>query len=626
MYVTRRQLLESLAALGVTTMASAGTPETPTRALDELRYDQVEIHGRLQKAQQANVAAVLLGLNEDSLLKPFRAMAGRPAPGTTLGGWYEWKPDFDFHHDDAGFAPASTFGQWTSALSRLYAASCADGSAGTPLLAERVHRLHDLLRQEISPAYFAQTRFPAYTYDKLVCGLIDAHQLAGDAAALETLDRVTDAATASLPGHAVPRETQWLLGRDQSWMWDESFTLPENLYRATAAGAGPRYHRLARAYLEDSTFFLPLARGQNALSDKHAYSSLNALCSAMQAFFVDGSTVHLEAAKNAFRMVEEQSFVTGGWGPDELFRKPGYNELAASLSKTHNTFEVPCGSFAHMKLTRYLLRATRDGRYGDSMERILHNATLGALPLEPDGRSFYYADYNLMAKRIYSVHRWPCCSGTLPQLAADYGINSYLREPGALWINLYQASTVHWTEGASNLVLEQIGDYPATGQIRFRLLASAPTTFALRLRIPAWAGDGSTLRVNNALTPITPVQGFATVHRLWQSGDTVELILPMSLRLEALPANGGAMHLETVALLRGPQVLFAIRQPAESGALSATPEDLLKAEQTGAAEWRAETTTGPHRFVPWTDLGSQTYTTYVHLTAPGQSFPASAMA
>ncbi len=205
-------------------------------SLEEFRYEQVEVRGLLETSQQIQARSILLGLNEDSLMKPFRQMAGRPAAGASLGGWYEWRPDFDFHHDDAGFAPASTFGQWTSAMSRLYAGSRANGSAGETALGERARRLHSLLREEITPDYFAQTRFPAYSYEKLVCGLVDAQAMAADTQAWETLDRVTRAATSTLPGRAIERERQWALGKDTSYMWDESYTLPENLFRAAKTG------------------------------------------------------------------------------------------------------------------------------------------------------------------------------------------------------------------------------------------------------------------------------------------------------------------------------------------------------------------------------------------------------
>src|SRR5947209_15300363 len=138
----------------------------------------------------------------------------------------------------------------------------------------------------------------------------------------------------------------------------------------------------------------------------------------MQAYLADGSRKHLRAASNAFEMIANtQSFATGGWGPNESFIAPGSGELYASLTSTHRGFETPCGSYAHFKLTRYLLRVTRDGRYGDSMERVLYNTVLGAKPLQADGSTFYYSDYHFKGRKVYSDRRWACCSGTLPQVA-----------------------------------------------------------------------------------------------------------------------------------------------------------------------------------------------------------------
>ncbi len=81
--------------------------------------------------------------------------------------------------------------------------------------------------------------------------------------------------------------------------------------------------------------------------------------------------------------------------------RPRQRRSLSSLSKTHSSFETPCGSYAHFKLTRYLLRATRNSLYGDSMERVMYNTILGAKPLQPDGRTFYYSDYNFSGKKVY---------------------------------------------------------------------------------------------------------------------------------------------------------------------------------------------------------------------------------
>jgi DUF1680 family protein len=320
---------------------------------------------------------------------------------------------------------------------------------------------------------------------------------------------------------------------------------------------------------------------------------------------VGGSEKHLRAAQNGFDMLEQQSFATGGWGPDEMLRKPGSGEVFASLTNSHNSFETPCGSYAHMKLTRYLLRVTRDGRYGDSMERVMYNTVLGAEPLQPDGHAFYYADYNLNGKRAYSDHRWPCCSGTLPQVAADYGINAYLREPGAVWVNLYIPSVLRWTEGNARMELEVGGDYPLSETITMRLKASTTTNMALHLRIPAW-GKGAVLQVNRQTVPMQIERGFVTVSRLWRSGDQIELRLPMRLRLEAADAE----HPETAALMRGPLVLFA---ELPGGGVRVDRGAALAARQSGHAEWSIATGIDPVRLRPFVKLGDTRYTTYLTL-------------
>ncbi len=620
--VTRRRLLQGALAVGASAVlntsaegqvaAGSGVAGGGTGVLQEFPYDQVRVTGAGQVAQRENVRSVLMGMDEDSLLRPFREMTGQPGPGVNLGGWYEWKADYDHHHGDAGFAPGSTFGQWTSAMARMAAGSRFGGVAGDVAMAAKVNRLHVGLGETMAPSYFEQTRFPSYTLDKLVCGLMDGHRLLGDAGAFSVLDRVTTAAEPSLPGHAMERDIQWRMGKDISWMWDEHYTLPENLYLVSAMGAGERYRRLAEKFLLNEGFFEPLSRGVNALGDKHAYSHVNALCSAMQAYLVGGSEMHLRAARNGFSMLEVQSFATGGWGPEELLRTPGYDEVAKSLMAGHNGFEAPCGSYAHMKLTRYLLRVTRDGHYGDSMERVMLNTVMGALPLEADGRTFYSQDYNVVGKRVYSQHRWPCCSGTLPQVVADYGVNGYLREPGAVWVVLYQPSEVRWMEGATTVGMEQTGRYLEEGRVRLRVTVTRPVRFAVRMRVPGWAGGGVKVSVNGRLTAAKVEMGFATVERVWRTGDAVDLEVPMELRLEALPPDGATAHTDTVALMRGPLVLFPLREVGETGPLKMAREAMLGAERTGPMEWTAVDGAGVRRrMVPFVDVGDRVYSTYV---------------
>jgi len=329
----------------------------------------------------------------------------------------------------------------------------------------------------------------------------------------------------------------------------------------------------------------------------------------MQAYMVGGSAKHLRAASNAFEMITAtQSYATGGWGPDESFREPNTGALYASLTNTKHSFETPCGSYAHFKLTRYLLRVTRDGKYGDSMERVLYNTVLGAKTLEKDGHAFYYSDYSNSASKFYFDDKWPCCSGTLPQVAADYHILGYFHDGDRVYVNLYMPSTLKWTAGdGAHLALTQSTAYPIDGRIEMVMKASKSAEFALRLRIPKWAavaGQAAEIRVNGLAVNAPVDKGFATLRRKWKDGDRVELNLPMPMRLEAIDAQ----HPDTVALVRGPLVLFALTEDAPR----VTREQLMAAKpMKGQAVWMTATASGPLLLTPFTDIHEERYRTYL---------------
>lgn len=576
--------------------------------LQELDYRDIELAPGLAQAQFEQTQSVLLSLNEDSLLKPWRLRAGLPAAGPDLGGWYDELPLQKTESGGHGFAPAHCFGQWLSALARGYAIH------HDPSTLAKLKRLLALYEPAISCRFYKNFRFPAYNYDKMVIGLSDAHQFANLPEAQALLERTTDAAEPHLPPHALDRDEPQRRWRQSvgdntanDYTWDESYTLPENLYLAWKRGAGERYRKLAARFLLDETYFDPLSENKNVLAHHHAYSFCNALSSAMQAYLAEGSRKHLRAAANAFDMIAQtQSFATGGWGPNESFSAPDSGELYASLSGTHRGFETPCGSYAHFKLSRYLLRVTRDGRYGDSLERVLYNTVLGAKRLEPDGRAFYYSDYHYSGRKVYFPDAWPCCSGTLPQVAADYRLLVYFRDASGVFVNLYMPSTVRWTNAdGARLALTQTGDYPFDGRIRMRVGASRRSHFALRLRIPGWCSEmppGIQVNGERAAAPVR--NGFATLQREWRDGDRIELALPMPLRLEAIDRN----HPDTVALVRGPLVLFAIAD----GPLRTTRKQLLSAVQLPhQTTWRIDAASGPVLLRPFAAIKDETYSTYV---------------
>jgi DUF1680 family protein len=568
--------------------------------LKQLDYGTVRLGGK-QGAQFQQTTSFLMRLSVDAMLKPYRDRVGLPAPGADIGGWYDNFPSTWFGR---GFAPGHCLGQWISALARAHAIS------GRLDIRNKLSKVVAGYAQTIATRFFQDLRYPVYTLDKLWLGLLEAHALAGIPGALDAFERTTEAALPVIPlkpmAHGEPRP-----GRDITYTWDEPYTAPENLFLAYQHGLGDRYLEMAKRLLFDEPFFDRLSRGEDALTGRHAYSHVNALCSAIQAYLTLGSKKHLQAAINAFEMIDRtQSFATGGWAPDELFRQPGIGALGDSLTQTHNSFETSCGSYAHFKLTRYLLRITRDSKYADSMERVMYNTVLGALPLQRDGRAFYYSDVAHNASKGFHPDQCPCCAGSLPQVTCDYHLNAYFRDEAGLFVNLYGKSTLHWEQDGAPVRLTQTTRYPLSGLIRLRINTSRPLTFSLRLRIPAWASDGSArVCINGQLLERSLQPGtFATIDRMWRNGDEIKLRLPLAMRLSAVDEQ----HADTVALLRGPLVLFAV-----AGApLTVTRRQLLECRRARDRhdEWWLETASGPVPMRPFTAIDNQTYQTYLKVS------------
>ena len=601
---SRRTFLQSAAGITAASLAAPrimlGTPTDASPSLTQFNCADVELlEGPLRQQFDTN-HAFYLNLDEDSLLKPFRQRAGLPAPGEDMGGWYSWAPLADLDKPgDNGFAPCHSFGQYLSALARYYAAT------GDKATQQKVHRIVSNFAPAISSHFWDDNRFPAYTYDKISVGLLDAHQFAAAPNALAILDKSLDSVSAHLPPGGISRDEQFARPhKDESFCWDEPYTLSENFFLAWKRGAGNRYRDLAVRFLADDWYFNPLAAGENVLPGKHAYSHVNAMSSAMQAYLVLGSQKHLRAAKNGFNFLRTtQSFVTGGWGPDEGFRKPGSGEVGDSLTKTHSSFETPCGSYAHFKITRYLLRATRDSRYGDSMERVLYNCILGVKPIKQDGHGFYYSDYNADGSKFYHPYKWHCCTGTLSQVTADYGISAYFNDSHGIYVNLFVPSRVTWTRGSQRITLTQQTAYPHTPSTEIAIRTESPASFAVYLRIPAWAGPNTRIAVNGKRESVSLEPGkFASIARTWKNNDRIEIEFDMPTTLEPVDPQ----HPTLKAAVHGPLALFAVGTIPDS----VSHTDLMSISQTsqGSTEWK--TASGAITMRPFTAIEDEHYRLY----------------
>lgn len=596
---SRRHFMHCTAcAATAVSLAGLGSASAATRAgsaglevMREFPYGAVRLTGGRIKQHFDHIYAHYLALDNDRLLKVFRQHAGLPAPGRDMGGWY----------DADGFVPGLTIGQYISGLARFGAAT---GDEAAHAKVERlVSGFGEVLRKVDDPYAGPGARdfWAAYVMDKYVVGFVDAYELSGVEEARELLPIAIEKCRPYISPVSRPR-----IGKAEP-PWDETYVLSENLFHVARITGDPKYHDMAVHYLLNKEWFDPLSRGEDVLPEKHAYSYTIGLSSGAQAYLNLEDPRYLKALENAWRFMEPQRFASGGWGPEEQFVHLGQGKLAASLKNSDNHFETPCGSFADLKLARYLIRFTGRPEYGDGLERTLYNTILATRLPDSDGNYPYYSDYGTGADKKYYHRKWPCCSGTLIQAVADYVLNAYFHDDEALLVNLFVPSEVTWKRGGDSVVVLQETEYPAADSTRLTVREAGNGRFDLKLRIPAWS-DRASLKVNGKSVAARPGE-LATVSRRWKAGDVVELEVRQPLR--TLPIDD--QNPDLAAVMRG-AIMYVGLNPWEG--IQEQPLDLpgsMVPVKGVRQSYRTEVDGRNLVFVPYFDIGTETYNTYFRI-------------
>ena len=540
--VPRREFLKAAAAT-TTVLAGANSaarsaavsaiappaPDIARTKIQAFNYDGVTLGPSRWNDQFKSARDFYFSVENDDILQGFRAEAGLPAPGKPLGGW-------------CARNSATVFGQWLSGMSRIYRAT-----ADTELREKAVYLLGEYAKT-VGPD--GNCRMAPYPYEKMACGLTDMHEYAAHSEASELLDRMTAWASKTFDRTRTPAgPVPWAMHSGKPGEW---YTLPENLLRAYMITGNQKFREFGDVWLYHSYWdkFADTAAPTNA-HGVHAYSHVNSFSSASMAYAVTGDQRYLRICKNAYDFLQNtQCYATGGYGPVERIMPPG--SIGKALEYQSNTCETPCDTWAGFKLSKYLTQFTGEARYGDWAERLLYNGIGAALQIHGAGRHFYYADYRVGAGvKIYSRNTYTCCSGTYIQNVADYHNQIYYRGDNALFVSLYLPSTVTWRRNDGDVTLVQETTYPESETSTFKLRMASSSQFPLNFRIPAWS-EGVSFKVNGdpARVSVTP-GAWATIDRPWNSGDSVEIRIPMRFRYHAVDKE----HPHRVCVVRGPVVL-----------------------------------------------------------------------
>ena len=544
--LSRRQLLSGLAAgaVGLSLPGASGLsrafaeghspadlPSTAVKRLHAFDYRGVRLLDSPLQRQMLQTRDLYFNMNNDDMLKGYRRMAGMPAPGRDMAGW-------------SARSTSATFGQWLSGYARL---GCAlDDKALRDKCVYLITEYEKTIGQDGDPRIHG-----VYGWEKLACGLVDATKYADFPHAMEILDRITLWASKNFDRSRVPASYKDRAGRGPGDT-NEWYTLSENLFRAYEISGNRTFLEFAKVWLYP-TFWDKFAadnspRGAEFL---HAYSHVNSFNSAAMAYAVLQDPKYLSIIRNAYDWIRStQAYASGGYGPGEWTVRPD-GSLGDALDVRYDHAEIPCGTWAGFKLSRNLLELTGDARYGDWSEQLIYNGIGAALPMVPDGSTFYYANYHAgMASKVYYWGKWPCCSGTYLQDIADYHNLVYFLDQDGLYVNLLLPSQVQWSANGTPARLTLSTEYPGTEEASVAIETDQPVEFTLNFRIPSWCNHAEISVNGQKSTTSSSSNQWHSLRRTWHK-DNVNVRFVMEPR--SVPVD--RQHPNRIAVMYGPLLM-----------------------------------------------------------------------
>lgn len=270
-----------------------------------------------------------------------------------------------------------------------------------------------------------------------------------------------------------------------------------------------------------------------------AYEMMSCFEGLIEYYEITGDKRYLNICENfAERVRNTEISVIGCAGCcHELFN----NTVATQTDTSYqNIMQETCVTVTWMKFCDRLLRHTDNSKYADEIEKSAYNALYGAvntedcltskkdsfifdsyspLFLRPRGRGA--GGYKNIAEGVY----FGCCVAIGAHATAMMPLYAVKPFDGGITIDFYESGEAEFD--GFGVKIET--NYPADGKIKLTVTNAPDGEKSIKLRIPYFSKNtaltvcGEGVKVESA--------GYVGLSRIWQAGDTVELLLDMNPRV-----------------------------------------------------------------------------------------------
>ncbi|MBK7131611.1 MAG: glycoside hydrolase family 127 protein [Bacteroidales bacterium] len=409
----------------------------------------------------------------------------------------------------------------------------------------------------------AQIWAPYYTLHKNLAGLMDIYEITGNKKALDIVKGMADWVYARLG--QLPQET--LISMWNRYIAGEYGGMNEAMARLYRLTKEPRYLEVAKLFDNIKVFFGDaehshgLAKNVDLFRGLHANQHIPQVIGALETYRVSNSPEYYDIAFNFWNIAtNDYMYSIGGVAGA---RNPNNAECFTAQPATlyENGFaeggqNETCATYNMLKLTRDLFLFDQSAELMDYYERGLYNHILASVAENTPANTYHVPLRPGSVKQFGNPNMtgFTCCNGTALESNTKFQNSIYFRSADnkSLYVNLYIASTLKWTE--RNITVTQTTSYPK--EDRTRLSIKGNGRFDINVRVPHWATNGFFVKINGKNINVKALPGsYLTLSRKWKDGDTVELQMPFKFYLEPL------MDQQNIASLFYGPILLAAQEP-----------------------------------------------------------------
>lgn len=297
----------------------------------------------------------------------------------------------------------------------------------------------------------------------------------------------------------------------------------------------------ASNYFDAPAFFDPVAHNIDDIRTRHANQHIPMITGALRSYRTNGNPYYYNLALNFWNLCQGRYvYAMGGVGNGEMFRQP-YTQILSMNTNVQSDWHrdmypnpdinETCCAYNLAKLTKDLNAYDPDNAaYMDYYERVLYNQIIGSLNPKEWGVCYQYA-VGMNATKPFGneTPQSTCCGGTGVENHVKYQEAAYFVNNNTIWVGLYMPTTAKWApRGQQPVIIVQECQWPAE-QSKIRI-KEGQGRFAMKLRVPYWATDGFSIRLNgkSIAKHFTPSSYVEIPEREWTEGDIVEVVMPFT--------------------------------------------------------------------------------------------------